>query len=235
MANHVNSQLKIDYATEMCETMTGAKRKIKETIEDIHAQCENVRMAVTDRAYNKMLTVAEKQFEAMNNLAKGINEEILEPATKSTIYGAAFVSAAKKTIPLLDEFQTLKLDSTSYPASVIESRGLDENWTDASKAQFADSCKSFISVRHGLMVDIGDITTRCDAEDMHEVYHKLGAAFENICNSCVDVYKDMINELTEAGIISEKDIDEAMQAANAVKNTELASKGASIISGEADV
>lgn len=235
MANHVNSQLKINYATEMCETMTAAKRKIKETIESIRSQCENVRMAVTDRAYNRMLEIGEKQFEAMNNLAKGVNENVLEPATKSTIYGEAFVSAAKKTIPVLEEFQSLKLESAPYSASAIEARGLDENWTDASKAQFADSCKDFITVRHNLMMDIGEITSKNDAEDMHEVYQKLGAAFEDICNSCVDVYKAMIEELTEAGIISEKDIDEAMHASDAVKRTELAAKGASILGGEADV
>lgn len=235
MASHINSQKKIDYANMISDVLAEAKKKIIANIEDIHSQCESVRMAVTDRAYNNMVNIAAVQINAIDTLARAIATDIIDPLTHGTIYGQALVEAAKKCLPNLDVVGSIKFDSVPFEASVIESRGLDENWTDATKEAFAEACKTFINVRFNLMTDIGELTTKCSEEDMKDTYRETGIAFETICNSTVDVYTKMKDELEEAGILVAKDIAAAEQTAAHTAAAGTAERGKSILGEELDV
>lgn len=235
MADHVNSKKKVDYATKISEVLSDAKKKIVNNVEDIHNQCGVIRMAVTDKAYNNMVAIAALQINAIDTLARSVNNDILEPLAKSTIYGQAIVDAAKKTIPELEAVQSIKFDSVPIEASVIEGRGLDENWTDATQTAFSEACLSFIKVRYNLMIQIGELTTQCNEVDMKDTYRDVGIAFETICNSTVDVYEKMKEELIEAGILVAKDIATAEEAASHVKAVGTAGPAKSILGAEADV
>lgn len=235
MADHVNSKKKIDYATMIGEVLSDSKRQIVANVEDINDQCGKLRMAVTDRAYNNMVKIAALQINAIDTLARSINSDILEPLSKGTIYGQAVIDAAKKVMPELEAVEAIKFDSVPIEASVIESRGLDENWTDATQAAFSEACLKFIKVRYNLMIQIGELTTKCNEVDMKDTYRDLGIAFETICNSTVDVYEKMKDELVSAGILVAKDIATAEEAVSSVKAVGTAGPAKSILGAEADV
>jgi hypothetical protein len=235
MASHVNSQKKVDYANLISEVLIESKKKIVSNVEDIHTQCGVIRMAVTDRAYNNMVNIAAVQINAIDTLARSIANDIIEPLTKSTIYGQALVEASKKALPNLEAVEAIKFDSIPFEASVIESRGLDENWTDATREAFAEACKTFIQVRYNLMIQIGELTNKCSEEDMKDTYREMGIAFETICNSTVDVYTKMKDELEQAGILVAKDIATAETAVSHVSSVGLAERGKDILGTEADV
>lgn len=235
MADHVNSKKKVDYALMIAEVLSDSKKKIVNNVEDICNQCGVIRMAVTDKAYNNMVKIAALQINAIDTLARSVNADILEPLAKSTIYGQAIVDASKKAIPELEAVEAIKFDSVPIEASVIEGRGLDENWTDATQTAFSEACLAFIKVRYNLMIQIGELTTKCNEVDMKDTYRDVGIAFETICNSTVDVYEKMKDELIQAGILVAKDIATAEEAVSHVKAVGTAGPAKSILGAEADV
>lgn len=235
MADHVNSQKKIDYARMISEVLSESKKKIVNNVQDIYNQCGIVRMAVTDKAYNNMVKIAALQINAIDTLARSVNNDIIEPLTKGAIYGQALIDAAKKVMPELEAVEAIKFESVPIEASVIEGRGLDENWTNATQEAFSEACLEFIQVRYNLVIQIGELTTKCNEVDMRDIYRDMGISFETICNSCVDVYEKMKEELVAAGILVAKDIASAEDAASHVKAVGTAGPAKSILGVEADV
>ena len=218
MADRINSQKKLDYAKQSAEVLASAKKDIQDSVENLKALCDKIRMAVTDRAYNNIAYIATFQVKAINTYAKAVAEDILTPlATGPAISGEALKQGAAKILPDLEEIAAYYPDMPAIDTSVIESRGLDENWTDATRNEFSDECLKFITIRSRLMAEIGEITTKNNESDMHDTYMNIGKEFEKHCNATVSNYNELKRQLEEAGICVAEAIAQAETAGAKIK------------------
>lgn len=209
-----NSGSKTKYAVAVNEAVVKAKSDIVKACEDMYASCNNIRMAVVDRAYANIVDIADKTVEAANAVIQTVAEDLIEPLTKDTLSGAALTTEAKKILPELEACYHNVPEIVRIPQAVTDGRGLDENWTEASRAAFSEACTKFISVRQTLILTMGDITNKCKEEDSEAAYMRIGKATENIANSTVTQYSALQSQLEQAGIMV-SDVFKQAEAAGA--------------------
>lgn len=197
----LNSGKKVQYSKEICEAVSKAKADIAKACEEMHGACGSIRMAVVDRAYVNLVEIAEKTIEMANAVVRTAAEDLIEPLTKDTLSGAELTRQTKALMPELEACYNNVPEITRIPQSVIDGRGVDENWTEQSRAAFEEACKSFITVRQSLILTMGDITNKCKEEDSEGAYMKIGKATENIANSTVTQYTALQKQLEEAGLM----------------------------------
>ena len=230
-----NSGSKIEYAKAVNEAVVKAKKDITKACESMYACCGNIRMAVVDRAYANIADIADKTIEAANAVIHTVAEDLIEPLTKDTLSGGALTTAAKKVLPELEACYHEVPDIARIPQSVTDARGLDENWTEASRAAFSDACTSFISVRQTLIISMGEITNKCKEVDSEGAYMKIGKETENIANSTVTQYSALQSQLEEAGIMVSDVFKQAEAAGARIAAVGEAKAVSDIISGDLDV
>lgn len=231
----LNSGKKVQYSKEICEAVVKAKTDISKACEEMYAVCGNIRMAVVDRAYDNLADIADKTIECANAVVRTAAEDLIEPLTKDTLSGAELTRQTKALMPELEACYTNVPEISRIPKSVTDARGMDENWTEASRAAFEDACKTFITVRQSLILTMGDITTKCKEEDSEGAYMKIGKATEEITNSTVTQYTALQGQLEEAGIMVSDVFKQAESAGARIAAVGEANAVSDILSADMDV
>lgn len=232
--SRLNSGKKINYAKQVCESSADFKNKIVRTCEEIHNQCEKMKTAVTDRTYNNIAEIGNTLIECANAVVRTTAEDLLEPLTKDTISGAELVRQSKALLPELEACYSNKPEIVPISDSVIDGRGLEEDWTDATRAEFGSVCSDFISLRMSYILQLGDITKQCKEEDTEGIFQRIGAATENVTNNTAAAYNKLQEQLEQAGILVDQAIKQAEAAGAKIANIDDISVD-DIIHGDMDV
>lgn len=226
MADRVNSGKKIDYAKNVGEALATSKRDIQKSVETIKAMCDNAKFATADRCYNQIAEIATILKTAINQYALSVADQVLEPLVTgegAMMSGQALKLKVNEVKPELEAIAAGSPEVEKIPSSVIDSRGLDENWTDSIAKTFGEECASFINIRAVLMANIADITHKCVETDTKTVYQNLGKVFEEKCNESATTYSGLKEQLVKAGMLVQATID-TME--NAYSNINVESVGA---------
>lgn len=237
MADRVNSGKKIAYAQEVGESLSSAKASIQKSISNLRAMCDDVRFATADRCYNEIAKIGEVLIKGINEYALGIANEILTPLVSGKgghMSGEALNAKVAATIPDLEAIAAGAPNIDYISKTVIDERGLDENWTDAKRAAFGEECKYFVGIRAKLIGQIADTTQKCTDSDTKVAYNNLGKKFESLCNSVAAAYNGLTAQLEAAGILVADAIRDMEQAYTSV-GTEEAGTAKDILGSPMDV
>ena len=224
MAESILSQKKIDYINTTGEFLAIAKENTIKALEEIMAVNNKAKVACADRASNILFKVGNAQLEVIATGGKGL-VELSEALQEGTMVGPALVREAKKAA---DEWAPLAVKAEDFPLiadSVIDSRGLDENWTASVQTEYTNACMAFIQIRENLLRDLAESTHTLAGGDFDDVYKDFGKKLETSCNEITKIFNNTIALFEAAGINLAKMQDNARQSTTNVGNVDMSGIG----------
>lgn len=224
MAESIESGKKLEYINTVGEFLDVARKNTIKTVEEIGAVANEARVAVADRVYNVIADIANAQLEVISTGGDGL-VKLAESLQKGSSVGPALVAGAKKAesewAPLAAKSEEIARTSDS----VIDGRGLDENWTNAVQTKFTDSCRAFIQVRANLMRDVADATAKLKTADFGDVYMSFGRKLEASCNEVTDKFNGTMEVFAAAGINIDKMQEDARASTASVGKVDMSNIG----------